>query len=240
MAFHTRSVSLPTKSHSSVLKAEAELHKLKACVGSSSLSFEIILDALKGINNTYECINDLLCMTTNQNSFSHPQQRRQLDQELEESIKFLDVYSTSRDNVGEIKYNIQDLESAERRCASDAIRSKTKDYVQLVKKSSKNIKKHACRKSESMEGDFSVVLGLLNDTREIIFLMIQSLFSLLSNQIVEQKTGKWSLKRRVSCKEDTFDIVFLRVNVEKLENELESLFRHMIQCRVSLLNISSS
>ncbi|KAJ3692854.1 hypothetical protein LUZ60_011949 [Juncus effusus] len=115
MVFHARSISLPTKSHSYVLKAEAEFYILRASLSSSSQTAQTILDALQGVCNLYECINDIFFMPSNQNSVSHSQQRRVVDQELEDSVNLLDICSTSRDNLAEIKAHLQDLESAVRR-----------------------------------------------------------------------------------------------------------------------------
>ncbi|KAJ3692866.1 hypothetical protein LUZ60_011961 [Juncus effusus] len=237
MAFHTRSTSLPTKSHSYVLKAEAELHKLRASLSSSSHTSEIILDALQGVCNLYEYVNDILSMSSNQNRISHSKQRRLVDQELEKSINLLDICHTSKDNLGEIKIFIEDLESALRRCGSKSMKSKKRDCIQLVKKATKDVKKQTIRRSESIKGD-SEVLVLLKDARAVTISLFESLFSFLSKQITWQKSGKWSFlhKSNVTSKEDAFEISSLRVNVEELHNGLECLFRHMVRCRVSLLN----
>ncbi|KAJ3692865.1 hypothetical protein LUZ60_011960 [Juncus effusus] len=239
-----RSVSLPTQSHPFILQAEDELQKLRGCVAtSSSLTYQMILDALHTIRNLYESINEVLYISSNQNGLSYSQQRNLIDQELDESINLLDICSTSRYNMGKIKTHIQDLESALRRRGSEAVKGKTRDYVYLVNKASKDLKNQTSSKTESKEGT-ATVLALLRDAREITISLLQSLFAFLSKQIIGQKTSKWSIvstlqKRRVACKENSFDIATLKENVEGLENELECLFRHMIQCRVSLLNICS-
>ncbi|KAJ3692855.1 hypothetical protein LUZ60_011950 [Juncus effusus] len=244
MAFHTRSISTPTRPHSLLLKTKEELNNLKSSLASSSLQLQIMLDALKGITYLYESINGLLCMSCNQIGLSHPQQRRLVDQELEESIKFLDICSTSKDNLSEIKSHIQDFQVVLRRCESVALKSKTRNYIHLVKKSCKDVKIQLPRRSESIDGEASAVFGIMRDAREIAISLLQSLFSFLLKQIVGQKTSKWFIvARRSTCKEDQdnlLDIASLTVNVEGLENVLECLFRHMIQCRVSFLNICSS
>ncbi|KAJ3690848.1 hypothetical protein LUZ61_020012 [Rhynchospora tenuis] len=244
MACHTRSLSLPNRTHSFVLKAEEELNKLRACVAYPSLSYEIILDAVKAVGHVYECMNDLLCISSNQISLSHLQQRRQIDEELEESIKLLDICSISRDNLDIFKSHIQDLELAIRRGESKSMKSTARDYTILVKKANKDLRKQIAKKSESADKDSSTVFSLLFETRQITISLLQSIFSYLSQQIVSEKSSNWSLvsrlmeRRRIVC-EGEFDIACLRVNVEALENGLENLFRNLIQCRVSLLNLSS-
>ncbi|KAJ3690850.1 hypothetical protein LUZ61_020014 [Rhynchospora tenuis] len=242
MACHTRSVSLPTRSHPFLQKAEEELKKLQACVDSSSLTYEIMLDALKAVGGVYESINDLVCMPSNQNGLSHMQHLRWVEHELEESVKLLDMCNTSRDNLDTIRDCIQDLELANRRGDLEASKSKLKSYNLILKKANRDVKIHMFNKNESPEGDSLAVASLLLETREITIFVLQSIFVYLSRQIVSQKSSKWSLvsrlveKRTIACKGDAS---FLRVNVEELENGVENLFRHLIQSRLSLLNISS-
>ncbi|KAJ1693019.1 hypothetical protein LUZ63_009717 [Rhynchospora breviuscula] len=242
MAYHTRSVSLPTRSHPFLIKAEEELNNLRACVGSSSLTYEIMLDALKAIGRVYENINELLCASSNQNGLSHMQHRRWVEQELEESVKLLDMCSTSRDNLDTIRDHVQDLELANRRGDLEASKSKLRDYNLILKKANRDVKMQQYKKNEYPEEDSLAVVSLLLETREITISVLQSIFFYLSRQIVSQKSSKWYLvsrlveKRTIACNGDA---TCLRVNVEELENEVESLFRHLIQCRVSLLNICS-
>ncbi|KAJ3690842.1 hypothetical protein LUZ61_020006 [Rhynchospora tenuis] len=242
MALHTRSVSLTTRSHPFVLRAKEELNKLRACVGSSRLTYEIMLDALKAIGCVYESINELLCMSSNQIGLSRMQHRRWVEQELEESVKLLDMCSTSRDNLDSIKYHVLDLELATRRGDSETMKSKLRDYNLTLKKANRDINTQIFNKDKSAEGDSLPVVSPLLETREITITVLQSIFSHLSGEIVSQKSSKWSLvsrlaeKRTIACKGDA---ACLRVNVEELENGVESLFRHLIQCRVSLLNICS-
>ncbi|KAJ4776906.1 hypothetical protein LUZ62_061163 [Rhynchospora pubera] len=241
MACHTRSVSLPTRSHLFLQKAEEELNKLRPCVGSS-LTYEIMLDALKAVGRVYESINELLCTSSNQNGLSHMQHRRWVEQELEESVKLLDICCISRDNLDTIKYHVQDLEMATRRGDLEALKSKLRGYRVIVKKANRDVKMQKLNKNEYPEGDSFAVVSFLLETRVITISVLQSIFVYLAREIVSQKSSKWSLvsrlveKRTIACKGDA---ACLRVNVEELENGVESLVRHLIQCRVSLLNICS-
>ena len=247
MACHSRSNSLPTRSHSFVLKAEEELNKVRAYVGSSSLTHEIMLDAIKAIGHVYECINDVLCMSSNQNCLSQWQQRRWIDQELGESIKLLDICSTSRENLDALKCYIQNQESAIRRGESKATKSSVRDLSNLVKKACKDVKKHNSRKSESLDGGSLACASLIMEARELTFSLVQAAFSSLAEQTIEQSCSKWSLaskllhKRSAAYKGEKIDLVLgvasLLSNVEGLDSGLECLFRHLIQCRVSLLNL---
>ncbi|KAJ4803974.1 hypothetical protein LUZ62_016540 [Rhynchospora pubera] len=241
MACHTRSFSLPIRSHPFLQNAEEELIRLRACVGSS-LTYEIMLDALKAVGHVYESINELLSMSSNLNGLSHMQHRRWVEQELEDSVKLLDMCSTSRDNLDTIRDHVQDLELANRRGDLEALKRKLRDYSLILKKASRDVKMQQYKKNEYPERDSLAVVSLLLETREITISVLQSTFFYLSRQIVSQKSSKWSLvsrlveKRTIACNGDAAS---LRVNVEELENEVESLLRRLIQFRVSLLNICS-
>ncbi|XP_078173949.1 uncharacterized protein LOC144567656 [Carex rostrata] len=247
MACHSRSNSLPSRSHSFVLKAEEELTKVRAYVGSSSVNNERMLDAIRAIGRVYECINDVLSMSSNQNCLSQCQQRRWIDQELEVSINLLDICSASRENLDAMKCYIQNQESAIRRGESKGTKSSVRDLSTLVKKACKDVKKHNSRKSESLDGGSLACASLIMEARELTFSLLQDVFSSLTEQTIEQKCSKWSLaskllhKRSAAYKgeklDGVFDISSLLSNVEGLDSGIDSLFRHLIQCRVSLLNL---
>jgi hypothetical protein len=131
-----------------------------------------MLDAIKAVGHVYECINDVLCMSSNQDSLSQWQQRRWIDQELEESINFLDICRTSRENLGAMKCYIQNQESAIRRGESKATKSSVRDLSNLVKKACKDVKKHNSRKSESLDGGALACASLIMEARELTFSLL--------------------------------------------------------------------
>jgi Arabidopsis protein of unknown function len=77
------------------------------------------------------------------NDLSLSKQRRFVDQELEESIKLIDISSTSRDNLDSIKGQLQDLKTALiiRRGEPEVTRNKVRKIIHLVKKANKDVKK---------------------------------------------------------------------------------------------------
>ncbi|XP_078174100.1 uncharacterized protein LOC144567792 [Carex rostrata] len=247
MACHSRSNSLPARSHSYLLKVEEELNKVRDYVGSSFLTYEIMLAAIKAVGHVYECINDVLCMSRNQDCLSQWQQRRWIDQELEESINLLDICSTSRENLCAIKFYIQNQESAIRRGESKATKSSVRDLSNLVKKACKDVKKHNSRKSESLDGGSLACASLIMEARKLTFSLLQAVFSSFAEHTIEQKCSKLSLaskllhRRSAAYKwekiDDALDIASLLSNVESMDSGLECLFRHLIQSRVSLLNL---
>ncbi|XP_072972346.1 uncharacterized protein [Typha angustifolia] len=275
MACHLRSISLPTRPNSLVLKVEEELQKLRACVASSSSTAQMVFDGLNGLGDVYEYIKELLSLPSNQNGVSHSNQKKWVEEEMEESIRLLDICGAMRDNLSSMKINVQDLQVALRRGGEAAMGSKVQAFARLAKKANKDIKKQTtkCGSSSPLHEDCDSlkVVRLLVEAREITMSFFQSVLSYLAKQMIKPKTSKWSLvsrtfnKKKVACgeeKEDDDSSIFssysckdledekalraqmqlqtLEASIEGLENGLECLFRQMIQCRVSLLNICSS
>ncbi|XP_020079983.1 uncharacterized protein LOC109703679 [Ananas comosus] len=219
MACHLRSISLPTRPHSLVLKVEEELQKLRDCVASPSLTAEMICSAFEGIRNLYDCIEELCCLPSIRNGLSHPQQKKLVEEELDRSVKLLDLCDKMRDNLDAMKTNVQDLRSALRRGAYAALESKLQSYIRSVKKGRKDIEKMVVSKcaplsSSKEDCDLFIVVRLFTEAREIAVALLQSVLSFLCHQIVKQRSSKWTLvskafnKRKVSCEEAQKDGAF--------------------------------
>ncbi|XP_073012001.1 uncharacterized protein [Typha latifolia] len=275
MACHLRSTSLPTRSNSLVLKVEEELQMLRTCINSFSSTGPMLFDGLKRLGDLYEYIEELLCLPSNQSGLSHSNQEKWVEEELEQSVRLLDICRATRNNLSAMKVHIQDLQIAFRRGGEAAIQSKVQAFVRLVKKANKDIKKQTSNKCGSTtpvkeECDSLKMVRLLIDAREIAVSLFQSILSFFTEQMVRAKTSKWSFvsmtfhKRKPACGEAKVEddasifsysckdldderalraqkqLQSLEISIEGLGNGFECLFRRMIQCRVSLLNICSS
>ncbi|XP_072973867.1 uncharacterized protein [Typha angustifolia] len=221
MACHLRSISLPTRPNSLLLKVEEQLQKLRVCAASTSLTPHMMCDALKGIRDLYECIEVLFCLPSIQNGLSHPQQKKCVEEELEGSIRLLDLCGKMRDNLGATKMHIQDLQSALRREGASAIESKLQAYIRFMKKAHKDVKKQMGGKCVSIsqnkeDNDLFVVVKMLIEAREITISLLQAVVSFPLKQMIKPKTSKWPLlsktlrKRKVACEgEQENDDIFI-------------------------------
>ncbi|KAF8669785.1 hypothetical protein HU200_050955 [Digitaria exilis] len=138
-------------------------------------------------------------------------QRKAAEEELEHSLVLLDLCNAIQECFAELKTSVQEMELALKRAAS------------------------------CIEG--SRVVKLLSEAREIGVAVLESTLQLLSKQVAMPSSGKWSLvskafqKKKVVCDEEQLQM--LELDIVDLESGVETLFRRLIQSRVSLLNALS-
>ncbi|EEE69120.1 hypothetical protein OsJ_28216 [Oryza sativa Japonica Group] len=196
MAFHQRSISLPSRPLS---KVEEELHSLEACVSSPSMTIEMISDVLRRLDDIYNSIEQIMCLPSNQICSS--QQRKLLDGEMECSLELLDICNAMSEVFTELKAIIQDLQVSLRK--GDNAVAKIHSYIRLVKKAKKHFKKTV--KVASDKEDCKIVKRL-SKAREITTSLLESTMHLLSKQIQMPKLSliskAFQKKNPVICNEE--------------------------------------
>ncbi|XP_015696037.1 uncharacterized protein LOC107304840 [Oryza brachyantha] len=235
MAFHQRSISLPSRPLS---KVEEELHSIEACISSPSLIIETVSDGLRRLGDIYSSIEEIMCLPSNQ--VCSPQQRKLLDGEMECSLELLDLCNIRNEVFTELKAIIQDLQVSLKKGDDAGVQTKIQSYIRLVKKAKKHSKK-TTKKVVTDKEDCRIV-KLLSEARECATSLFESTMHLLSKQI---KMSKLSLiskalqkKNLVICNEEQLQV--LECSIGDLEAGAGLLFRRLVQSRVTLLNILSS
>ncbi|KQJ87449.1 uncharacterized protein LOC100835460 [Brachypodium distachyon] len=235
MAFHQRSISLPSRSHISETEVEQELQRLETSI-SSSITIGTMCDGLRSLVNIYNGVQEISCLPSNQVcSF---QQRNMLNAEMEGSLELLDLCSTMQEFFVEMKAIIQDLQVALRKGNDTAVQAKIQSYACLVKKVKKHFKKTT--KKAISDKECRMVM-LLTKARHVSISLLESTLHLLFKQIEMPKQSLVSKafhkKKAVICEEQLRE---LESSIGDLENGAAHLFRKLLQSRVSLLNILSS
>ncbi|KAI3834733.1 hypothetical protein MKX03_013986 [Papaver bracteatum] len=235
-SFHARSISLPTRSSPLAAAVEAQLCKLRSSDLTSSISNNLV-----GLKDLYECVEDFLSTVDG----------KCLDAVLDRSVMLLDVCATIKDVLSMMKQSSQDLQSSIRRRSNefDAYMTSRKKVCKVIQKCLADLKKNTNKNKEVVTDILiEVEATTLAVFESVLFILSapkqRSLVSMLTTksatqQVVNEVTKvDVALKSKViEAKEVQKSLAALEMNLQDLEDGLESVFRCLIKNRVSLLNI---
>ena len=234
--YHVRSISLPSRSHPSTLRIEDELNRLKTWEASSLSTSESICAGLSGLEDLYQCMDDLLNMASTQQVLSQYQHEKCIDDLLDGSVRLLDICGIARDYMFQIKEHVHALQSALRRRKGDSsIENSIVNYSRFRKEMKKQGKKlitelkqmdNKLGASPLLDQDHhvSAVIRVLREVNVMNTSIFQSIFSFLAAPVSSKKT-RWSLVSKlmhkvvISCEEK-------QENVNELESVDVALCRH--------------
>uniref|UniRef100_A0A0D9XAP0 Uncharacterized protein n=1 Tax=Leersia perrieri TaxID=77586 RepID=A0A0D9XAP0_9ORYZ len=224
MAFHQRSISLPSRPLSN---AEEELHSIETCITSPCLTIEAISDGLRKLGDIYSSIEEIMCLPSNQVCLS--QQRKLLDGETECSLQLLDLCNAMSEVVTELKAIIQDLQVSLRKGDDAVVQAKIQSYIRLVKKAKKLFKKTVMKVASDKE---CKIVKLLSKAREITTALLESTMNILSKQI---QMPKLSLISKAFQKKNSSYVRLVKKAKKQFKKTVKKAAYEKEDCRIARL-----
>ncbi|CAE5986939.1 unnamed protein product [Arabidopsis arenosa] len=144
---HVRSISLPSRSHPSTAAIEESLEKFIITMNTSTMtSSESVYSGLSGLEDLYDCTEDLLKMGSTQRVLSFNDEKKNkkkkmkgefMEEVLDGSLRLMDICNVSRDLMVETHEHVLGLQSCVRRRKDVDVSG----YVGLRKNMRKEVKK---------------------------------------------------------------------------------------------------
>ncbi|KAF5202065.1 carrier protein, partial [Thalictrum thalictroides] len=214
-SYHTRSISLPSRSHPLTLQVEEQLLHLRSSELATTSSSSICHN-LACLRDLYKSVDDLIQLPLTQQFLSSGTQEKQVERVLDGSLKLLDVCGTSRETLAQMKHSVQDLQSSLRRrgVVSDvanevcAYTSSRKKGYKVLQKCIVDMKKMDSKSAPLNKED---IITILSEVQTLTLAVFESLLSSVSNSKAESKQSNWhlvsKLKRTKSivCNEECQD-----------------------------------
>ncbi|KAL6011867.1 hypothetical protein ACLOJK_002333 [Asimina triloba] len=208
---HVRSTSLPARSHPVALRIADQLQKLRAfkAPASSSSSSSALSDALGGLADLYDCVEDLLQSPLTQQALAS--NALCVDEMLDGSLRMLDLCETATDALKLMKGSAEDLLSALRRRDSSSLRSQVGGWISSRKKMQKNMNRclKALKKTDKDDEHHVGVVGVLREVRRVTISALEALSSFISlsrpaTAARQSLVSKWMLGSagKVACVEE--------------------------------------
>ncbi|KAL7614841.1 hypothetical protein Lser_V15G07125 [Lactuca serriola] len=134
-----KSISLPCRSHPTTIRIEQQLNAAKLDAATATPpSAKTVCNGLSHLTELYKSMVDLLNSSTTRVSISRQQNKKWVEDLVDESVKFLDVCGNTRDMVAQIKEHITDLHCALRRRRNT---ENNVDYSSFRRKMKKDVKR---------------------------------------------------------------------------------------------------
>ncbi|KAF8022617.1 hypothetical protein BT93_F0206 [Corymbia citriodora subsp. variegata] len=210
---HSRSISLPSRSHPLTTSVEDQLERLRSSEATSSS----VCQNLGGLKDLYESINDFLQLPLTQQAISHDNHSKCIEPLLDGSIRLLDFCGTIREVFSQMKECVQGLESSLRRKrgGDSGLVSEVESYIKskkrlqkVISKISENLKRVEKKRKDSNK---ETALGMIREAEDISLSVFMSLLCLFSGPKGKSKINRWSLlsqlvsSKRISCEENVND-----------------------------------
>lgn len=240
--YHVRSNSFPTRSHPLFQRCDEHLCRLGAsdATSSSSLSHK-----LSGLEDLHDCVEKLFQLPLTQQAFVHGRQEKWVDEQVDGSLRLLDMCSAGKDAVLHTKECAREVQSImrRRRGAEVGLAGEVTKYLasrkvvkKAIRKALENMKAAVKSSSSSpsdkdMTVETAALVGVLREVESVSLAVFESLLCFISGPKAQTKLSGWSLvsklmnnKKKVGCDQEAQET---DVNeFAKVEEALQRLMCH--------------
>ncbi|KAM1333777.1 hypothetical protein ACFX15_009279 [Malus domestica] len=232
-AHHTRSNSLPSRSHPFILEFDEQLCRLKASPASS------ISHRLNGFQDLLECVERFLLLPLSQQALAQECGDKWINELLDGSLRLLAECGIIKDALSQTKERTYELESIMRRRRGDDLSFMTEVRKYLA--SRKDVKKAMnkalkVKESRSTDKNSEITPAAVNMLKESNAVSIAVFETLLSFIVVSKsKSNHWFSKlvqpKRVACEEveDTNELEKVDVALNSLISDKSRKFDYTIE-----------
>ncbi|CAN1770836.1 hypothetical protein LINPERHAP1_LOCUS11719 [Linum perenne] len=189
-SFHARSNSLPSdRQHPLVSELDDQVCRLRQSEATTSSSS--IYHKLNSLQDLYDCVDQLLQLPLTQQTIV----QKSFSELLDGSLRLLDLCSTAKDALSQIKESVFELQSAIRRRQGGQgdLVAETKRYLnsrKIVKKAIQKALKGIENKKSTSSNNVEAI-SMLREAESIVVEVLESLLSFISQS--NSKSTSWSL-----------------------------------------------
>ncbi|KAI9159873.1 hypothetical protein LWI28_002754 [Acer negundo] len=192
--YHAQSNSLPSRSHPFVSDFDQYFCRLKANSEATSSSISL---KLQGLQDLHDCVDKLLLLPT----LAQEKNEKCVNELLDGSLRVLDLCSTAKDALVQIKEFTQELQSILRRRGDMKLTSEIKKYLtsrKAVRKAIKKALENSKAKKRNNEKE-SVAMVVMND-KELSKLLVDvtiangGVMPNIHNLLIPKKVGAFGSK----------------------------------------------
>ncbi|KAK8625260.1 hypothetical protein V6N13_090135 [Hibiscus sabdariffa] len=231
--YHTRSNSFPSRSHP--LSSEVDEHLSRLASSESASTSSSLNQKLGRLQDLHECTEKLLQLPLIQQILSQEQQRENVDELLNVSLRLLDVCTIAKDALLQVKESTLELQSVLRRKkgAKEGFANEARKYL-----TSKNAAKKAILKAlkswkhkeitqTTASNETGSMVSLLSEVQAVTLGVLQSLLSFTFGAEKESQARRWSFVSKL-------------LHTKRVGSEGERQINEMANAEASLLSLATS
>ncbi|KAJ4729008.1 hypothetical protein OWV82_001857 [Melia azedarach] len=210
-SFHTRSNSLPSRSHPLTSEVDQHLSRLSSSQSASTSS-------INSLQDLHDAVDKMLQLPLVQQALSQGHQKKLVDELINGSLRNLDICNIAQNSLLQTKESLQELQSVLRRRRGDEteLSSEIKKYLASRKTVKKSIHKDLGNlkgmenKCTSLTNEEHV--NMLKEVEVVTFGAFESMLSFISGPRIPSKLSGLSFvsklisPKRILCEDDKTEV----------------------------------